>query len=319
MKLISIIIPCFNEEKNISELYNRIKKTFEPKKFGTIDYSYEIIFVDNASTDNSITLYKEIINSDDNVQVLVMARNTGTSQPSFLAGLKESSGDAVVMIESDLQDPPELIQEFIKKWENGFDVVYGIRTKRKENIIRRIFYTLFYRIFKWLSYITIPLDAGDFCLMDKKVVSVITSLPEKDVYIRGLRSWAGFNQTGIEYVREKRKHGKTSISFFRNFFWAKKAIVNFSDKPLEFISRIAIITTLLTFFAAGYYLYIHITTTTPQGFSTLIMFMFIFGSIQLLALGVIGEYLIRIFHEIKGRPPYIISKKITAKTKENND
>jgi polyisoprenyl-phosphate glycosyltransferase len=314
MKIISIVVPCYNEALNLPLLHERLRKTFSklPR------YEYEILFVDNVSTDNSRNVYERIIEQDSKVKVLLMARNYGTSQTSFLAGLRHAKGDATVLIESDLQDPPELIEAFVKKWEEGFDVVYGIRTKRKGSILRRIFYTLFYRIFKWISYLPIPLDAGDFSLLDKKVVDIIASLPEKDVYIRGLRSWAGFKQTGIPYIRDDRAHGKTSIQFFKNFEWAKKAIVNFSDKPLSFISRIALASTFFTFCAAIYYLYIHMTTATPKGFSTLLMFIFIFGSLQLLCLGVIGEYLIRLFHEVKNRPPYIIKEILEKKKDQSN-
>ena len=305
-KKISIVVPCYNESKNIPELHSRIQHIFK-----NIDYAYELIFIDNASTDDSVLKYKQIVESDKNVRALLMSRNFGTSQPSFFAGINDATGDAVVLIESDLQDPPELILEFIKKWEDGFDAVYGVRIKRKGSLLRRICYKLFYRIFKWLSYIDIPLDAGDFSLIDRKVIDIIKILPEKDIYVRGLRSWAGFKQTGINYTRNDRKYGTTSINFFKNFFWAKKAIVNFSYKPLEFISRIAIFTTFLMLCASAFYFYVHLTTDTPKGFSTILMFMFIFGSIQLLSLGIIGEYLIRMFQEIKGRPPYIISQRIT--------
>jgi dolichol-phosphate mannosyltransferase len=249
------------------------------------------------------------------VKAILMARNFGSNQPSILAGMHEANGDCVIIVDGDIQDPPELIPQFVTKWEEGFDVVYGIRKKRKGNILRRIGYKCFYVLFHWMSYLDIPLDAGDFSLIDRKVVNVINQLPEKDLYIRGLRSWAGFNQTGIEYVRDDRTAGKTSNSFFANFSWAKKAIVNFSYKPLEFISRLAAVTVGLTIIAAFIYLYQHFQTASPRGFSTLLMVMFIFGSIQLLALSIIGEYLIKIFNEVKGRPPYII-KKILQKDKK---
>ncbi len=307
MKLISIIVPCYNEAANIPILHNKIKSIFAK----LTEYNYELIYIDNASSDTSHIIYHQLAQQDPAVKALIMSRNFGTSQTSFLAGLKEATGSAAVLIEGDIQDPPELISQFIKQWENGFDVVYGIRQKRKGSLIRRMFYTLFYRIFKWLSYVEMPLDAGDFSLIDRKIIDIICSLPEKDMYIRALRAWSGFRQAGIPYTRNDRLHGKTSIKFFSNFSWAKQAIVNFSYKPLEFISRLAIITTFLTMCAAAFYFYIHLTTNTPKGFSTLLIFMFIFSSIQLLALGIIGEYLIRMFKEIKSRPPYIISHKIT--------
>lgn len=312
MKKISIVVACYNEYENIEQLYNRICKIFND-----ISYDFEIIFVDNASIDNSIEVYEKIVEKDDRVKVLFMSRNFGSSQPSFFAGIKNAIGDSVVLIDGDLQDPPEIILKFIEKWEEGFAVVYATRKKRKGSILRRICYKCFYKVFRWFSYLDIPLDAGDFSLLDKKVVDIIRKLDEKDLYLRGLRSWAGFKQIGVEYIRDDRAAGKTSNSFFDNFSWAKKAIVNFSYKPLEFISRIAAIAVVATFFAACVYLYLYFKTTAPKGFHTLLMFIFIFGTIQLLALSVIGEYLIRIFQEVKNRPPYIIERILENKNKKD--
>jgi dolichol-phosphate mannosyltransferase len=302
MKKISILSPCFNESKSIIELHTRATAVMQTLP----QYDYELIYIDNASTDNSHTIFQALVKKDPHVSVLCMSRNFGSNQPSILAGMQYANGDCVIIIDGDLQDPPELISAFVKKWEEGYAVVYGVRKKRKGSIPRRIGYTCFYRIFKMLSYLDIPLDAGDTSLIDKTVVNIIKVLPEKDLYIRGLRTWAGFKQTGIEYTREDRNAGVSSNSFFANFSWAKKAIVNFSYKPLEYISRIAAIAVGVTIIAAFTYLYWHFKYGAPKGFSTLLMVIFIFGTIQLLALSVIGEYLIRIFQEVKGRPPYIV-------------
>jgi dolichol-phosphate mannosyltransferase len=310
-KLISIITACYNEEKNIIRGYERIDAVFSHLS----EYDFELIFIDNASTDNSRAVFESLVARDSRVKVLIMSRNFGSNQPSILAGMRYAHGACVIIIDGDFQDPPELIPSFIEKWKEGNDVVYGVRKKRKGSIFRRIGYTCFYRLFRMLSYIDIPLDAGDTSLIDRKVVSVITSLPEKDVYIRGLRSWVGFKQTGIEYIRDDRTAGKTSNSFFANFSWAKKAIVNFSYKPLEFISRIAVMSMLGTGCAAVLYFYWHFKYGSPQGFSTIVLIMLFLGSVQLLVLSVIAEYLIRIFHEVKNRPPYIVSE-ILQKEKE---
>lgn len=304
MKKISIIVACYNEASNIEEMHQRVTKVMTSLP----SYDYELVLIDNASTDNSRLIFDKIVAQDNKVHVLLMSRNFGSNQPSLLAGMRYAHGDCTIALDGDLQDPPELIPQFIKKWEEGFNVVYGIRKKRKGSILRRIGYTCFYRIFKWLSYLDIPLDAGDTCLIDRKVLNIINNLPEKDLYIRGLRTWAGFKQTGLEYVREDRAGGRSSNSFFANFSWVKKAIVNFSYKPLEFISRLAIIAVCVTIIAAFFYLYWHFRYGAPQGFSTLLMVMFIFGTIQMLALSIIGEYLIRIFQEVKARPPYLISE-----------
>lgn len=310
MKKISIIAPCYNQDKNIKSLHQRVTATMQTLPA----YDYELVFIDNASTDNSRNTLQEVIAHDTHVKAIVMSRNFGSNQPSILAGFRFAQSDGVLIMSGALQDPPEIIPQFIAQWEAGFDVVYGIAKKRKDNgIVRRIGYKCFYRIFKQLSYLDIPLDSGDFSLLDKKVVNVLKHLPEKDLYIRGLRTWAGFNQTGIEYTRENRAAGKTSNSFLANFMWAKKAIVNFSYKPLVYISRLATGAVFVTIGAAGTFLYWHFKYGAPRGFSTLLMTMFIFGTIQLIALAVIGEYLIKIFEEVKCRPPYIISEILEQK------
>lgn len=310
MKKISIVVACYNEFLNIESMHTRIKNIFS-----NLNYQYELIFVDNASTDGSYQVYKKIIADDVNVKTLIMSRNFGSSQPSFFAGLQHCTGDAAIMIDGDLQDPPEVIPDLIHKWEQGFDVVYAVRKKRKGSLIRRMGYKCFYRVFRWLSYLNIPLDSGDFGLMDRNVVDVIKKLNEKDLYLRGLRAWAGFKQIGVEYIRQERENGKTSNSFFSNFSWAKKAITNFSYKPLEFISKLAVSALFMTFIAAIIYLYLYFKTDAPRGFYTLLMVMFVFGTIQLLALSIIAEYLIRIFQEVKNRPPYVISEILESKEK----
>ncbi len=303
MKKISLITACYNESKNIVPLHQRVTAVMQQ----LADYDYEFIFVDNASTDQSAAVYHQIAMQDDHVHVLFMARNTGNSQASFMAGLHYATGDAMILFDGDLQEPPEVITHFVKTWENGYDVVYGVRTKRKEGLLRRICYFIFYRIFKMLSYLDMPLDAGDFGLMSKRVVDVIKLLPEKDLYLRGLRAWAGFKQTSVFYERDARFAGTTSNSFFGNIYWVKKAIVNFSYKPLEFISRLAFGSACITGLLALFYLYRHFTVGSPSGFATLLMFIFIFGTLQLLAMAVLAEYIARIFHEVKGRPAFVVS------------
>lgn len=302
-EIITIVAACYNESGNLVRLYDRISAVFEK-----IDYDFELLYVDNVSTDNSLEIYHELVARDPRVKVIIMSRNFGDSQPSFLAGLHHARGDALVLMDGDIQDPPEIIPQFIEAWKAGNDVVYGIRERRKGGIIRRIFYYFFYRVFKWLSYLNIPLDAGDFGIINRRVIDTIKKLPEKDVYLRGLRTWVGFKQVGVPYVRDDRHYGVTSISFLSNFFWAKRAIVNFSYKPLEYISALASMAVLATLIASVYYLYVAIFTDTPRGFPTLLMALFFFSTIQMLSLSIIAEYLIRIFHEVKGRPSYLIDK-----------
>lgn len=302
MKMVSVVAACYNEEKNIVQLYERVKKTIEelPR------YSFELIFVDNASIDHSVDVFKDLVDRDIRVTVLCMARNFGSSQSSFWAGIQHAAGDCVVLIDGDLQDPPEVIADFIKQWENGFDVVYGVRIRRRGSLLRRFFYSCFYRIFKWFSYVDIPLDAGDFGLIDRRVVDIIKTLSEKDLYLRGLRSWVGFKQIGVPYIRQERNAGITSNSFLANFSWAKKAIVNFSYKPLQFISLIALVMIAVTGSVCIAECYVYTRAGNFHDFPLLSMLGLILGTLQLLALSIIGEYLIRIFHEVKARPPYVI-------------
>lgn len=304
MKKISLVTACYNEEKNLHQLYSRVTAVMSKLP----QYDYELIVVDNASTDNSAELYHTLTEQDHHVHVVFIARNTGNSQASFMAGMHYATGDAIILFDGDLQEPPEVIPQFIEHWEAGYDVVYGVRKKRKEALIFRIAYFVFYRIFKMLSYLDIPLDAGDFGLMSKQVVDTIKLLPEKDLYLRGLRTWAGFRQTSVLYERDVRFAGLTSNSFFGNIYWVKKAIVNFSYKPLECISRLAFSSACITGFLALFYLYRHFAAGSPSGFLTLLMFIFIFGTLQLLALAVLAEYIARIFHEVKGRPAFVVAR-----------
>jgi polyisoprenyl-phosphate glycosyltransferase len=307
--LISIVVPVYNEQLNIIPMYERITNTFQ-----NIDYQYEIIYVDNCSIDDTIPEIRKLSDKNNNVHGILMSRNFGSSQPSTMAGLYYAKGNAVVLIDGDIQDPPELIPEFIKKWEEGYEIVYGIRKKRKGSLIRRIGYKLFYRIYRALSYIEMPLDAGDFGLIDRKAVDEIKKLKENEIFFRGIRSWVGFKQTGIEYVRNERVRGKTSISLLANIKWAKMGIFNFSYKPMEFISKVAGFLTIVSLVGIAYYIYMHFAyPETPYGFSTIVILILFLSAIQLLALSIMGEYISRIFSEVKGRPRYIVREII------NND
>jgi polyisoprenyl-phosphate glycosyltransferase len=308
-QLISLVVACYNESKNIEELHRRVVSVFE-----NISYDFELIFVDNKSTDCSEKIYENLVKKDSRIRVVFMARNFGGPQPSYFAGMKEAKGDAVVLLDGDLQDPPELVSDFIKKWEEGYKVVYGVRETRVETLVRRIGYKVFYRILRHLSFIDIPLDAGEFGLMDRRIVNIIIDLPEKDILIRGLRAWAGLSQTGVKYHRPNRKRGKTTFSFLGYVQAAKNAVVNFSYKPLEYVSAIAMGSAFLTSIASIFYLYCAVTQSeAPKGFFTILMAVMFFGTLQLLALGVIAEYLIRIFREVKSRPAYVVDRILSSK------
>lgn len=303
-KLISIISACYNEQETILELYQRINDLF----LKLDDFDFEIIFVDDSSTDNSAKVFEKIIREDDRVKVALLSRNFANPQYCYLAGLSLAKGDAVVFIDADLQYPPELIEKFIERWKEGYKVVYGIRSHCQESFIRSMGYYIFYRLFKFLCSFQIPKDAGDFGLIDRRVADIILSLSEKDVFLRGLRAWVGFKQIGIPYEQLARRKGKTKFSFFDYVRTAKDAFVNFSHRPLELISFVAIGSACFTAFVTFIFTILAFTTQAPRGFFTLILAILFFGTVQLMALGVLAEYMIRIFREVKGRPSFIIER-----------
>lgn len=309
-KKISVVIPCYNESGNIEKLYQRLQGVLKKTR-----YNYEFIFVDNRSTDESPLILRELAKRDPQVIILFFSRNFGTSQYGFTAGTDYATGDAVVWIEADLQDPPELIEDFIKKWEEGYQIVYGVRNQRRGSLFLQIAYKIFYRIFKRLSYLDIPLDAGDFSLIDQRVVEVIKAMPERDRYVRGLRAWVGFRSIGVSYIRDERYAGETSNSLMKNIWWAKKAILSFSYKPLEWISYIAGTVTIFSVLAIIVYIPLTFFVWAPRGFLTTLVIILFLGSIQLLSLSIIAEYLSKIFEEVKGRPKYVIEEIIDQNKK----
>lgn len=311
-KKISVVVPCRNEEQNILPMYERLTETLQK-----ITSDYEIIYTDNASTDNSEKVFRDLTSKDSRVEVIFFSRNFGTSDHGYTAGTELATGDAVVWIDGDIQDPPEMIKDFVDKWQQGYDVVYGIRKKREGSLLLRAGYKLFYRLLKKMSYLDVPKDAGDFGLMDRKVVNAINLMPERDRFVRGLRAWAGFKQTGIEYVRSERKAGKTKVNFWRLIWAAKKGIFSFSYTPLEIISYLSVVVTFLSILGIiCYFLSYFLYPGRPQGITTVLIITLFLGSIQLLALSVIGEYLGRIFEEVKQRPKYLIREILNDQRKK---
>ncbi|EKD90242.1 MAG: NAD-dependent epimerase/dehydratase, partial [uncultured bacterium] len=234
-KYLSVIPIAYKDEGNIKELYKRLTNTLK-----RITPNYEIIYVNDASPDNTREILGQLALKDKRLTVINHSRNFG-AQNAFTTGMRQAIGDVVVIMDGDLQDPPELIEEFIKKWNKGFDVVYGVRRKREHSMgyFWENMYHFFYIIFNKLSYINAPVDVGDFSLMDRKVVEHVNSLPEKDRFIRGLRAWVGFKQVGVKYVRPERFSGRSNQSFLKNIAWARKAIFSFSYTPLEWVFYIA--------------------------------------------------------------------------------
>ena len=283
-------------------MYERLKAVF--KKLGV---DYEIVFVNDASPDNAAEVLAGLAAIDKKVVVINHSRNFG-SQGAFTSGMHIATGDAVVLLDGDLQDPPELIELFYQKWEEGYDVVYGVRVKRDATLFLQIAYKAFYRLFRSASYVPMPLDAGDFSLLDRRVVDAINSLPENNRFMRGLRAWVGFKQTGVSYRRPERMFGRTTNSLLKNIGWARKAIVSFSYAPLEIITVLAGVTVLIASLAVIFQILLRIFAPelATRGFSTLIILILFMGGIQLLCLSIIGSYLAHIYDEIKHRPSYLV-------------
>lgn len=304
-KYLSVIPIAYKDEGNIKELYKRLTSVLKK-----ITPNYEIIYVNDCSPDNSRVILEQLALKDKHLTVINHSRNFG-AQSAFTTGMKQAIGDAVVIMDGDLQDPPELIEEFVKKWNEGFNVVYGVRRKREQSMgyFWENTYHLFYVFFNKLSYINVPIDVGDFSLMDRKVVEYINSLPEKDRFIRGLRAWVGFKQTGVEYVRPERFSGHSNQNFLKNIAWARKAIFSFSYTPLEWVFYIAGFSVLASMGGIIFYVFLYFfKPDAPRGFLTLLVVTLFLGSIQLFVLSVMGEYMRRIFEEVKSRPSAIVDE-----------
>jgi dolichol-phosphate mannosyltransferase len=310
MKTLSAIIACYRDEQAIPIMHKRLSAVFKKLKV-----QYEIIFVNDGSPDNTENILKALSKNDSHVVSINHSRNF-SSQMAFTSGMNIAKGDAVILLDGDLQDPPELIEKFYKKWMEGYDVVYGVRTKREAPLLMQIAYKLFYRIFHKMSYIKMPLDAGDFSLIDKKVVDILKTFPERDRFLRGLRAWVGYKQTGIPYVRAERMFGKTTNNFFRNFNWATKGIFSFSYVPLQLMTLVSLIVFVLSFLGMAIQITLRILypNLAPKGVTTILIVILFIGSIQLLGISILGEYIGKIFEEVKQRPKYIV-KNIIKKRK----
>ncbi len=308
--MISLVIPLYNEEQNIEVLYNRICSASE-----TWDYPFEVILIDDGSRDATLSMIKDLNAKDPRFKFLSFSRNFG-HQTAVTAGLEHVNGQVICIIDADLQDPPEILNKFINKWKEGYDVVYAIRTKRKESAIKKSCYWAFYRILGALSSIHIPLDSGDFCVMDRKVVDTLNGLPERNRFVRGLRSWVGFKHIGVEYERDARLAGETKYSLRKLFKLAFDGLIGFSYRPLQLIGMIGFSISMCAFFGLCLFLVfsafdIPILGHSPReapGYTTLTLAVLLLGGIQLISLGIIGEYIGRIFDEVKARPLYILKE-----------
>ena len=312
-KLISIVIPIYNEADNLQRLFERLSWALDKK------YNYEIIFINDGSNDNSETIIKQNIHRNNRIKMIIFSRNFG-HQEAITAGLEYAKGDAVIIMDGDLQDPPEVLHRFIEKWLNGWDVVYAIRKKRKENIFKRFAYSVFYRILNEVSLINIPLDSGDFSLMDRKIVDYINSLPERNRFIRGIRAWLGFKQIGFEYEREERFAGRSKYNTFKLMKLALDGIISISYKPLIIATHLGIIISLFSSIAIVIIFCIKVFTEKAiPGWASILIITLFMGSIQLFAIGALGEYIGRIYDEVKKRPNYIIKEIIDEPEKMRTD
>jgi nucleoside-diphosphate-sugar epimerase/glycosyltransferase involved in cell wall biosynthesis len=299
--VITAIIACYKDAQAIPFMYERIVKTCNELKV-----RYEIIFVNDNSPDNQEEVINKICDKDPNVVGISHSRNFG-SQSAFLSGMEIATGDCVVLMDGDLQDPPEIIPAFYEKWMDGYDVVYGVRVQREMKPHIHFFYKSFYKIFQGLSYIPIPRDAGDFSMIDRKVVKELVDLPETEQFLRGLRAWVGFKQTGVPYVRPERMFGVSTNNWTKNIWWAKKAIFSFSFAPLELMSYAGFTLTGLSILGIIWQILakLFFFRDTPQGISTVIVLIVFFGGLTILGISFLGEYITKIFEETKKRPKYI--------------
>lgn len=299
---ITVLMPIYNEEENIKELYERLRRALDPV------ITYELLFINNGSNDRSGELLSALRQHDSRVKILTLSRNFG-HQGAVTAGLDYCRGRAVVVMDGDLQDPPEVVPEMIARWQEGFDVVYAVRQKRKENAVRRGAYYLFYRMLRWLSNIDIPLDAGDFCLMDKRVVTALRQLPERNRFTRGLRVWVGYRHVSLPYERAARYGGESKYSWGDYFRFAIDGILAFSAFPLRLATYLGFASFFLGILYLVYALYSWWTDgEIPRGWTSSIALILFMGGSQLFVLGMLGEYIARIYDESKRRPVYIVSE-----------
>lgn len=309
---ISVVVPVYNEDKVLHEFYNRTAVALAK-------LDYEIIFVDDGSKDASWGIIQELAAKDHRVVGINLSRNFG-HQAALTAGLEHAQGQAVITLDCDLQDPPEVIAEMIQKWREGYDVVVAKRTERKgESAFKKGTALLFYKIFRSLSKVNLEVEAGDFRLLSRTVVNVLNQIPERIRFLRALTSWAGYKQTAIYYSRDKRFAGETKYPLFKMVRLALDGLTSFSSTPLQIASYLGFIVTSVAFLIGLYSLYIRIfTPTAVKGWTSILVVTIFLGGIQLVMIGIIGEYIARIYEEVKRRPLYLVQKKTGGPMKEES-
>ena len=301
---ISIVVPLYNEEKNIRLMHDRLVSSILK-----ITSNFEIIYVNDGSKDNSFLELVKLSKEDERVKYINFSRNFG-HQIAVTAGLDYSKGAAVVIIDGDLQDPPEVIPEMYAMYKEGFEVVYGQRLKRKgDNFFKKITAKYFYRILKKITSINIPLDTGDFRLIDQKIVKDLKNMPEQNKFLRGQIAWLGYRQTSVFFERDERKFGETGYPFSKMLKFALDGITGFSDVPLQFVTKTGIFISFISFLVILYAIFSHfILERTITGWTSLIISSMFIGGVQLISVGIIGEYISRINKNVQNRPLYIVSE-----------
>ena len=301
----SLVVPIYNEEENIEEMYRRLSNVM-----AQLQGEVELILIDDGSRDQSLTMIRKLHHHDSRVRYLSLARNFG-HQIAVTAGLNFVQGQAIIVMDADLQAPPELILSMIDKWHEGYQVVYAQRISRhKETWFKRLTAYLFYRLLQRLAKVTIPVDTGDFCLMDKQVVDILNGMPERNRYIRGLRAWVGFKQTSVMFERSPRYAGKVKYTFSKSLSLAIDGIISFSTVPLRLATYLGIISATVALIMIFLVLYWRIFAPVSQliGYSLITIAIFFLGSVQLICIGILGEYIGRIYEEVKARPLYTLKE-----------
>lgn len=310
--ILSIFIPTYNEEENIEYAYREIVRVMKT----IANYEYEIIFADNLSTDGSREIIRKICKKDKKVTALFMSRNF-TAEYTSHAAMKQASGDAMIFVDCDLQDPPSMIPKFVRVWENGAQMVIGVRNVINDTFIMTIIRKSFYKIFKKMANIEMPLNAGSFCLIDRKVIDAINSLPERNRFFRGLRAWVGFKAVYVEYERKERKFGTSKNNIIDYIKDSQRGLLGFSFVPLDIMTTLGFLLTIVSFlFILGYLIVVIAFGNPIHAQIPILLSIFFFGGIQMLAISIVGKYIQIIFEEVKQRPPYIIDEIINEHRKK---
>ena len=303
---ISIVVPLYNEEDVFDKLIQRLTSVIN-----TTNFSCEVILVNDGSSDTTDVLIQKVCKEDTRFTGVLLSRNHG-HQLAVTAGLHYVRGKkGTMIIDGDLQDPPELVNQFYDLLKSGYDVIYAVRRNRKESFIKKMAYSSYYRLQKKVSNFNIPIDSGDFSMLSRRVVDAINSMPEQSRYLRGMRAWVGYKQIAYEYDRDERHAGETKYSWSKLFELAFNGIFNFSDFPVKIITRLGFLTVIFSLIYFGYNIYRKIYyNDVPQGFSATILAIILFSGVQLISLGLIGEYVLRIYNQVRNRPLFIVDSVI---------